>query len=63
MAGAAEELSDALVINPYDHEGVAEAIRDALEMPPGERHTRMHRMRAYLAAHDLRAWADDCLRN
>lgn len=63
MAGAAEELTDALVINPYDPEGVADSIRQALEMPRQERRERMHRMRTYLAAHDIRAWADDCLRD
>ncbi len=63
MAGVAEELTDALVINPYDLEGVADAIRQALEMPLEERRSRMRRMRAYLATHDLRAWADECLRD
>ena len=60
MAGAAEEMTDALVINPYDPEGVADSIRQALEMPLEQRRDRMHRMRAYLAAHDIRTWADDC---
>lgn len=63
MAGAAEEMTDALVINPYDPEGVADSIRQALEMPLEQRRDRMHRMRAYLAAHDIRTWADDCLRD
>ena len=63
MAGAAEEMTDALVINPYDPEGVADSIRQALEMPLEERRARMRRMRAYLEAHDIRAWADDCLRD
>jgi len=63
MAGAVEELTDALVINPYDPEGVADSIRQALEMPLQERRDRMHRMRTYLAAHDIRAWADECLRD
>ena len=63
MAGAAEELTDALVINPYDHEGVGDAIREALEMPLGDRQKRMRRMRAHLERHDIRGWADDCLRD
>jgi len=63
MAGAAEELTDALVINPYDLEGVADAIRHALEMPLEERRSRMRRMRAYMATHDIKAWADECLRD
>ena len=63
MAGAAEELTDALLINPYDPEGVADTIRQALELPFAERRDRMRRMRTYLEAHDIRAWADDCLRD
>ena len=63
MAGAAEELTDALVINPYDLEGVADAIRQAIEMPLEERRERMHRMRTYLETHDIRAWSDECLRD
>ena len=63
MAGAAEELTDALVINPYDVEGVADSMREALEMPLEARQERMRRMRSYLETHDIRAWADDCLRD
>jgi len=61
MAGAAEELTDALIINPYDAEGVADSIRYALEMPADERRRRMSAMRAYLQTHDLHAWAEGCL--
>lgn len=63
MAGAAEELTEALVINPYDLEGVADSIRQAIEMPLEERRDRMRRMRRYLVAHDIQVWADDCLRD
>jgi trehalose 6-phosphate synthase len=61
MAGAAEELPGAIVINPYETEGVAEAIKAALEMPKDECQRRMHRMRSYLSAHDVHAWAERCL--
>jgi trehalose-6-phosphate synthase len=61
MAGAAEELTDALIINPYDAEGVADSIRQALDMPIDERRRRMHAMRQYLRIHDLYAWAEACL--
>jgi trehalose 6-phosphate synthase len=63
MAGSAEELTDALIINPYDPDGLADAIRQALEMPLDERRQRMRAMRAYLQTHDLYAWADGCLRD
>lgn len=61
MAGAAEELSDALIINPYDQEGLAEAMRQALEMPIGERQLRMRRLRDHVETHDSKAWAEGCL--
>ncbi|HXV67362.1 MAG TPA: trehalose-6-phosphate synthase [Nitrospira sp.] len=61
MAGAAEGLPGAIVINPYQTEGVAEAIKQALEMPSEERRRRMRRMRSYLSAQDVHAWADRCL--
>jgi trehalose 6-phosphate synthase len=61
MAGAADELKDALIINPYDSEGVAETINTALEMSEEERRRRMRGMRAYLRTHDLRAWVKECL--
>ncbi|MEW6544548.1 MAG: trehalose-6-phosphate synthase [Nitrospirota bacterium] len=62
MAGAAEELTDALVINPYDLEGTADAIAQALEMPTEERRRRMRAMRGYLRIHDIHAWTASCLR-
>lgn len=61
MAGAAEELTEALIINPYDAEGLSDNIRHALEMPADERRRRMAAMRAYLQTHDLYAWAAACL--
>lgn len=61
MAGAAEELTDALIINPYDAEGLADSIRQALEMPSDERRRRMRAMRTYLQAHDVHAWVEGCM--
>jgi trehalose 6-phosphate synthase/phosphatase len=59
FAGAAAELTDAVLVNPYDLDGVASAIHDALEMPEAERRTRMSAMRDRVRAHDVRSWADD----
>lgn len=61
LTGAAKELTEALRINPYDTEGVAAAIKQALEMPRAERRRRMRALRAYLEKHDLRAWVRGCL--
>jgi trehalose 6-phosphate synthase len=44
FAGAAEQLSNALLINPYDTEGVVETLRQALEMSPEEKAYRMARL-------------------
>ena len=61
LAGAAQELTDALIINPYDPEGVADSLKAALEMPLAERRRRMHAMRSYLETHNLQRWVEDCL--
>src|SRR5881628_1868418 len=57
FAGASQELRDALIINPYDLAGAAEAIRTALEMPKEERHARMTRMRYVVSEHNIYRWA------
>ncbi|MFZ0886682.1 MAG: trehalose-6-phosphate synthase [Candidatus Acidiferrales bacterium] len=61
FTGAARELRDALLVNPYDIEQIAEAIRRALEMPPEERHSRMQRMRAIVKEHNVYRWAADLI--
>jgi trehalose 6-phosphate synthase len=63
LAGAAEELSGALVVNPYDQEGMADSIRRALKMPENERQERMRQMRLHLGTHDIYHWAENCLRD
>src|SRR5579863_2729169 len=57
FTGAARELPDALLINPYDIEQMAEAIRHALEMDTEERKTRMQRMRKVVREHNIYRWA------
>ena len=57
FTGAARELGDALVVNPYDVDGMAEAIRAAVEMPPSERRGRMARMRRVVREHNIYRWA------
>ena len=61
LAGAAQELSDALIINPYDVEGFADALAQALAMPRGERARRMRAMRRVVAGRDVFNWASDIL--
>jgi len=61
MTGAAQELTDALIINPYDIDGFARAIRGAIEMPEQEQRRRMRAMRRIVAGHDVFVWASDIL--
>jgi trehalose 6-phosphate synthase/phosphatase len=61
FAGAADELTDALIVNPYDVDGVAGAMHRALTMPAEERQRRMRALRAQVAGHDVHRWADEFL--
>ncbi len=56
FAGAAAELQQAILVNPYDPEGMVEAIAHALEMPLAERRERWEAMFEYLSKHDIAAW-------
>ncbi|MDE3181730.1 MAG: trehalose-6-phosphate synthase [Acidobacteriota bacterium] len=57
FTGAARELRDALIVNPYDTEQLAGAIYFALEMDPEERSARMRRMRRVVREHNIYRWA------
>jgi trehalose 6-phosphate synthase len=57
FTGAATELRDALLVNPYDIDQTAEAIRVALEMEPEEKQLRMQRMRRVIKEHNIYRWA------
>ena len=61
FTGAARELIDALIINPYDTEQFAAAIHQALDMPANERRERMSRMRRQVEEHNVYRWAADYL--
>jgi trehalose 6-phosphate synthase len=62
FTGAARDLPDALIINPYDTEEFADAIRSALEMPFADRRERIVRMHEYLTEHNIYRWAADFLK-
>jgi trehalose 6-phosphate synthase len=57
FAGASSELRDAILVNPYDVDGMAEAIRTAVAMPSDERRARMGRMREGVREHNIYRWA------
>lgn len=61
MTGAAQELGEAMIINPYDIDGFADTIARAIAMPPAERQSRMRALRRTVAGHDVFVWASDIL--
>jgi trehalose 6-phosphate synthase len=54
--GAARELTDALLINPYDIDQLADAMLQAFHMPEKERRQRMTRMRAQVEKNNIYEW-------
>jgi trehalose 6-phosphate synthase len=57
FTGASRELRDALIVNPYNIEQMAEAIRSAVEMDVEEQEVRMRRMRHVLKSQNVYRWA------
>lgn len=61
FAGAARELDGALQVNPYDLDGVADTISEALEMSLDERQRRWRPMMERVSRYDIHAWRKDFL--
>jgi trehalose 6-phosphate synthase len=61
FTGAARELGDALLVNPYDMDQVANAIHQALEFSQEEQTIRMTRMRKIVYEHNVYRWAASLL--
>ena len=61
FAGAAEELTDALLINPYATDQFAETIKMALDMEEEEKKRRMRKMRAMVQENNIYKWAADII--
>jgi len=57
FTGAARELTDAVIINPYSVDEFAAALYRALTMPPEEQEQRMRRLRSQVADHNVYRWA------
>jgi trehalose 6-phosphate synthase len=57
FTGASRELSDALLVNPYDLEEASSALAAALAMPRDEQRLRMRAMRALVAEFNVYRWA------
>ena len=61
FAGSALELTDAVLFNPFAIDEMAEAIHQAVEMPPAERKKRMQRMRSAVQDNNVYRWAGKIL--
>ncbi|CAN5410702.1 bifunctional alpha,alpha-trehalose-phosphate synthase (UDP-forming)/trehalose-phosphatase [soil metagenome] len=59
MAGAASELTDAVLVNPYNRSMVVEAIKTALQMPMSEQKKRMKAMQKRISEYTITRWAHD----
>jgi trehalose 6-phosphate synthase len=57
FTGAARELTEALLVNPYDLEEASAALATALAMTPGEQAERMRAMRAHVSEFNVYRWA------
>ena len=61
FAGAAEDLEEALIVNPYDVDDVANAMQRALHMPFAERSERHRALLARVRARDVKHWREQFL--
>ena len=57
FAGAADELRQALLVNPHDIDGLKAAVVQAIKMPKGERTRRMRALRRRVLTHDVQRWS------
>ena len=61
FAGAAEQMREALLVNPYDIPATAQTIQRALQMPLAERRTRHAALLAHVRRHDVHRWRQEFL--
>jgi trehalose 6-phosphate synthase len=61
FTGAARELTDAVMINPYSIEEFADAIKFAIELPKPEKIKRMENMRRVVSENNIYKWAGDII--
>lgn len=66
FAGAADQLTDAILVNPHDIDGLKAGLLQAINMPEHEQERRMKSMRTQVRTFDVTRWADEfvhCLRD
>ena len=62
LTGAAYLLPEAIQINPYDQDGLAHSIKEALEMKDGEKRRRLKKLKERVVNLDVHVWADGFLK-
>ncbi|RZB31122.1 MAG: trehalose 6-phosphate synthase/phosphatase, partial [Desulfobacteraceae bacterium Eth-SRB1] len=58
FAGAAEELKEAIIVNPYDINAIAEGIKEAVEMPEDEKKKRFMALKGKVRQKDINWWME-----
>ena len=58
FTGAAKELKEAILVNPYDTEDIIEALKKALEMSPVEKRQRFEALKQKVKKHDIYWWSE-----
>lgn len=59
MAGAAKELDEAIIINPFSKRAIANGLHEALSMPQDEQQRRMKRLQKRVSRYTVEKWADE----
>lgn len=62
FAGAAAELKQALLVNPYDIDGMANTIEEALSLDPTDARKRMSALRRIVSSNTVHAWSDSFIK-
>ncbi|MEM6380901.1 MAG: bifunctional alpha,alpha-trehalose-phosphate synthase (UDP-forming)/trehalose-phosphatase, partial [Bacteroidota bacterium] len=63
MAGAASELTEALIVNPHDSADIVETLKKAIEMNASEQRWRLTKMQESLKKYDVKNWAENFIKN
>ena len=63
MAGASNELTDALIVNPHDRSDIVETLKKAIEMNTSEQRWRLKKMQEHLKKYDIKNWAESYINN
>jgi trehalose 6-phosphate synthase/phosphatase len=59
MAGASKEMSEAIIVNPFDYNNISDALKQALEMPVAEQIKRNDILQNRLKKYNVEKWAND----